>query len=122
VRPLRGIHRDDVGVAHDEERSLAAVPFEASDDVRAIGVERYELRGDAFAIEHALDVLRGATLVAGRVACVDSEYGLEVLRSSASTIVRPRATRSRTNGRTPVRCKKSRTIRGFTSARRTANE
>ena len=73
MRPLRRVHGDDVGVPHDQERALAAGSLEAGDDVGATGVEREDLRGDALTVEHGLEVIGGAALVAGRVARVDPE-------------------------------------------------
>src|SRR6185436_1843275 len=79
MRPFRAVHGDHVSVAHDEERALATRSLQAGDDVRAIGVERENAHRDPFAIEHALEVIRGAAFVAGRVARVEPEERLKVL-------------------------------------------
>ena len=40
MRPLRRIDVDDIGVAHEEQRALRAVPLEASHEVRTLVLQR----------------------------------------------------------------------------------
>ena len=76
--PLLRVHVDRVGVRHDQQRPLAAVAFEARDEVGPVRFEREDLRGDALALEQLLDVVDDAGLVAGRVGGVDAEHRLVV--------------------------------------------
>ncbi len=77
--PLRLVDGDHVAVAHDQQRLLLAVAFQAGDDVGAVGVEREDLRRDAGLVEHAFEVLGHDVLVAGRVARVEAQHRLELL-------------------------------------------
>ena len=67
MRPLLRVDVDDVGVRHQQQRTLAAVALEARDHVRPIGFEREHLRRDAFLVEHLLEVVDRRLLAAGRV-------------------------------------------------------
>ena len=78
MRPLLRVHIHDVGVAHDQQRPLAAVALDARDDVRPVGLARVDLDRQAFALQHALQVVGGGFLVAGRVAGVELDQRLEV--------------------------------------------
>ena len=76
--PFRRIDVDDVAVADDEERPLAAVALQSSDHVGPVRLEREELRRNAFLVEHLLDVLRGGQLLARRIAGVEPQQRLVV--------------------------------------------
>ena len=78
VLPLGRIHRHDVGVAHDQERTLLTVALQPRDDVRSVGIEGKDLRGNAFLIEQLLDVLHGHVLIAWRVARIEPHQRLEM--------------------------------------------
>ena len=84
-RPLRRIDVDDVGVRHQQQRTLRAASLEAGDQVQPVRLELEDLRRDAFAIEHLLEVLGGGSLVARRIARVDPEHRLKVLHRFGST-------------------------------------
>ena len=49
MRPLLRVHVDDVGVAHDQQRPLAAVALDARDHVGPVGLARVDLDRQAFA-------------------------------------------------------------------------
>jgi hypothetical protein len=78
VRPFFRVHVDHVGVAHDEERPLAAVPLQPRDEVGAIRFEREHLDGDAFLLEDLREIFRGFELAPGRIAGVEAQQRLKV--------------------------------------------
>jgi hypothetical protein len=76
--PFLGIDGDHVGVGHHEQRPLPPVALEPSHHVHPVGLRLEQLHRDAFALEHLLQILGRRTLVAGRIAGVDSQDRLEV--------------------------------------------
>jgi len=77
-RRLR-IDGDDVGVSHQQNRPLAAVPLDSRDEIGTIGVEREHPRSNPLAFEDPLQVVRRELLVAGGIARVQPKQRLEVL-------------------------------------------
>ena len=65
-------------MAHDQDRLLLAVPFDAGDQVAASGVEREDLGRDALGFEDFFQVFHSLGLIPWRVAGVEADYGLEV--------------------------------------------
>ena len=70
-RPLLALHAHDVGVRHEQDRTLRAVAPDARDQVRALRLERERLDRNAFRLEHLFQVVDRAGFVAGRAAGVD---------------------------------------------------
>src|SRR5581483_6706733 len=78
-RPLVSLRGDDVGVAHYQDRALAAVALDPRDQVGARRLERELLTGDAFLFENLLQERGGFGFVARRIAGVDAQHILEML-------------------------------------------
>ena len=71
--PVIALHADYVGVAHDQNRPLAAVATMPRKQVRARRVEREELGLDAFLLEYSLKIRCGFGFVAGRIAGIRTQ-------------------------------------------------
>ena len=80
-RPFRGVDVHGVGVPHQEQRSLLAVPFQPGDDIQPVRLELEDLRGDALAFEDLLEVLGCRPLVPRRIARIEPEHRLKVLHA-----------------------------------------
>ena len=76
--PFLGVDADDIGVAHDEQRPLPAAALEPRKNVRATGLEREDLDGDALGLEDVLQVFGCGQFVARRIGCVHADERLEV--------------------------------------------
>ena len=76
--PLLRIDVDDIGVPHDEERTLLATALEAGDHVGTARLEGQDLGGDAVRLEHLLQILGRRLLVAGRIGRVHAHERLKM--------------------------------------------
>ena len=56
-RPFLRIDVDGVGVRHDQQRAPLAVAFQTRHQIGSIGLEREDLRADAFLVEHLLQII-----------------------------------------------------------------
>ena len=77
--PLRRIDRHDVRMAHQQEGALAAVALQSCHQVRPVGIGGECLHGNAFALEHLLQIVGGQFFISGRVARVEPEQRLKML-------------------------------------------
>ena len=79
LRPALPLHSDHVGMAHDEQRLPRPGALQPRDEAQPIRLRAHQLAGDAFPLQHALEILRGRCLIAGRIAGIDADQFSEVL-------------------------------------------
>ena len=80
MHPLLRVHHHDVCMAHDQERPLPAVAFQACDQVDAVRFGLEALNLDSLFGQHLLQIVDHRLLVAGRVAAVHAQHRLVVLQ------------------------------------------
>ena len=68
--PLGGINGDDIRVAHNQHGALLAAAAQTGYEIGALRIERENFRLDAFAIEHAFQIIHYQLFIARRIARV----------------------------------------------------
>jgi hypothetical protein len=72
VRPILGIRRHHIGMAHQRERRTIARPRQAGDQIGALGIARHEFDLQPIGLEVLLDDHRYGRLAPRRVRRVDA--------------------------------------------------
>ena len=77
--PVVGLHTDDIGVAHKQNRLFTAVATKPSNQIRARRVEREQFGLDALLLEYSLKIRCGFGFVAWRIARIRAQQGRKIL-------------------------------------------
>ena len=71
-RPVRSIDGNNILVSHDQQRTFFSVALEPRNNAGAARHRFKDFRCDAFALQHALEIVRDFRFIAGRILRVNS--------------------------------------------------